>query len=131
MRKLFLIAATTLVAGCADNGASVETAATSDGLATALAGRTAGAPVTCVSMPSLRGNRSVGDAIVFDGPGDTIYVNRPGGGCPDLRNGRALQTNTYGSQLCRGDIVRVFDPGTGIEYGGCGLGDFTPYTRAN
>lgn len=132
MRKLFLIAATTLVAGCADNGASVETAATADSEATALAGRTAGTPVGCVELRQLRGNRTIGDgAILFEGLGGTVYVNRPAGGCPDLRPNRALRTQTTSTRLCAGDIVTVFDPGTGIEYGGCGLGDFTPYTRAN
>jgi hypothetical protein len=31
------------------------------------------------------------------------------------------------SQLCRGDIVTVFDPISGVEFGGCSLGEFTPY----
>lgn len=88
-----------------------------------------GAPVSCVSMRELRGNRSAGDAIIFDGSGNRLWVNRPPGGCPSLDFGRALQTRTTMSQLCRGDIATVIDPGTGMTHGGCGLGDFTPYRR--
>jgi hypothetical protein len=32
-------------------------------------------------------------------------------------------------QLCRGDIAFVVDLTSGTQYGGCGLGDFTPYDR--
>ena len=100
-------------------------------LADALRGRTAGAPVSCVNQRDLQGNRSVGEgAIIFDGRGDLIYVNRPPAGCPDLDFGRALVTRTTSAQLCRGDIVTVIDPVSGAGYGGCGLGDFVPYRRA-
>jgi hypothetical protein len=58
-----------------------------------------------------------------------IYVNRPAGGCPELRVGYALKTRTTSSQLCRGDIVEVFDPLNGFSSGACALGDFTPYRR--
>ena len=100
-------------------------------LAEALRGRTAGAPVSCVDQRTLSGNRSAGEgAIIFDGPGDLIYVNRPPAGCPDLSFDRALVTRTISGRLCRGDIVTVVDPLNGTQYGGCGLGDFVPYRRA-
>jgi hypothetical protein len=99
-------------------------------LARELAGRTAGDPVPCLNQRDIRGNRSVGEAVLlFDGPGDLVYVNRPAGGCPSLDHGRALSTRTMGTRLCRGDLARVFDPTSGIEYGGCSLGDFVPYRR--
>lgn len=100
-------------------------------LAAALQGyEQSGPAVSCVSLRDLRGNKSAGDAILFDGPtSSTLWVNRPAGGCPDLNNGRALQTRTTSTQLCRGDIATVFDTLTGTPYGGCGLADFTPYRR--
>jgi hypothetical protein len=100
-------------------------------LAEAIQGRSAGAPQSCVQMRDLRGNRSAGEgAIIFDSPSrNLIYVNRPAAGCPELRMGRALKTRTTTTQLCRGDIVDVFDPATGFSSGSCGLGDFTPYRR--
>ena len=101
-------------------------------LAEAIRGRTAGEPVTCVDQRTLRGNRSAGEgAIIFEGPTSLIYVNRPPAGCPDLSFGRALKTRTIAGRLCRGDIVTVFDPLTGTQFGGCGLGDFVPYRRVD
>ena len=89
-----------------------------------------GPAVSCVASRDLRGNRSVGEgAIIFSGPGRTIWVNRPPAGCPEIRSGLALQTRTPNTRLCRGDIATVIDPVAGTQYGGCGLGDFTPYRR--
>ncbi len=100
-------------------------------LAEALRDRVAGPPISCVNRRLLRGNRSAGEgAIIFGDVGDRVlYVNNPPAGCPELNSGRALQTQSPSTQLCRGDIVSVFDPLTGFSHGSCGLGDFTPYRR--
>ena len=96
-------------------------------------GRTALAPVACVSQRQLRGNLSLDEGrILFGAAVDrTVYVNSPPAGCPSLDHGRILVTRTTGSQLCRGDIVTVHDPSGGPEVGSCGLGDFTPYRRGS
>ena len=89
-----------------------------------------GRPLSCVSLAALRGNTLVGGtAIIFQSRGSGVFVNRPEGGCPVLRMGRALQTRTGGSQLCRGDLATVWDPVSGVDYGTCPLGDFTAYRR--
>ncbi len=129
MRKQLLLPALALAACVAPDSERPSPAAAAE-LARALDGRVAGEPIACVRLTELGGNRSAGDAIVFDGRGGRIYVNRPAGGCPSLDFGRALRTRPTTGQLCRGDIVTVFDPATGTEYGGCGLGDFVPYDRA-
>jgi hypothetical protein len=100
-------------------------------LAEELRGRTADDPVTCVAQTSLdRGNRSVGEGVIlFEGRSGRLYVNRPRGGCPVLDRDRALVTQSTSSQLCRGDIARVVDLFSNIDYGSCVLGDFTPYSR--
>ncbi len=90
-----------------------------------------GEPVSCVRSPDLQGNRSVGrNTIVFSGSAGRKWVNHTRGSCPSLEFGRALRFRTTSPQLCSGEIASVFDPTTGIEYGGCALGDFTPYRRA-
>lgn len=89
-----------------------------------------GPTVACVSQRDLEGNRSVGEgAILFESRGSGVYVNRPRAGCPELKFGRGLQTRTPITRLCEGDIARVVDFSTGMEYGSCGLGEFTPYRR--
>ena len=130
MKPLILLLLAGLATGCvADEPVELSPAARSR-LDEAVAGRTAGPPLACVPQRELRGNRSLGeDVILFEGPGDTVYVNRPSGGCARLDIGRALVTRTISSQLCRGDIATVVDPVNGIEWGACTLGDFVPYRR--
>ena len=132
MKQLLILALAGLAAGCMDQAPATPSASDSARLADALEGRVAGPPVDCVSQRDLRGNRSAGEsAILFDGPGDVVYVNRPPAGCPTLDSGRFLVTNTPSGRLCRGDIVTVVDPLNGTQYGGCGLGDFVPYRRTD
>jgi hypothetical protein len=139
MKIITMLFAAILAAGCTHNGgpeasARARTQATEDeaGLAAALSGRIAVPPQNCVNERDLGGNKSYGrGVIVFSGStNDVVYVNRPAAGCPDLASGRALKTRTPMTQLCRGDIVTVFDPVSGFEYGSCSLGEFTPYRRA-
>ena len=128
--KLFLsFTALTLLAACAQEEMEPSAdarAALSDELRNY---EPAGQPVSCVSQRDLRGNRSAGDAIIFTGPGDRIWVNRPAGGCPGVGAGRSLVTRTSSTQLCRGDIANVVDLVSGHSGGGCPLGDFVPYRR--
>lgn len=96
----------------------------------ALAGRTAGEAVTCIVQRDIRHSRTIADGIMlFEGPNDVLWVNRGSGGCSVLHYGRAFHTVTPSTSLCRGDIVTVFDPTSGIEFGGCSLDDFVPYRR--
>jgi len=95
-----------------------------------LAGRSAGPDTSCIPVRDIRHTRTVGDGVMlFEGRGDVVWTNRAPGGCPVLRHGRAFRTSTTISQLCRGDIVTVFDPVSGAEFAGCSLGDFTPHRR--
>lgn len=122
------------IAGC-NNPEALERldARTDAALAQELRGYAqSGPPESCVSQRNLRSNRSVGEgAIIFEGPGSLLYVNRPSAGCPDLNFGRTLISRTTSSRLCRGDIVTVADLTSGAEFGGCGLGDFVPYRRVD
>jgi hypothetical protein len=131
MRFFLLFASACLAAGCTNDEPVETTARDVSRMEAELRGyEPAGPPVSCVSMRTLQGNRSIGEgAIVFDGPPGRKWVNRPPAGCPSLEFGRALRVRTSGSQLCRNEIVTVFDPVARTEYGGCGLGDFEPYRR--
>ena len=131
MKRLLALCALGLAAGCADQAAPELSESDEARLGAELANyEQTGRPVDCVNTRDLRGNRSVGEgAIIFDGLGSRIWVNRPPAGCPSLENGRALSTRTTSTRLCRGDIANVFDPVAGMSYGSCGLGQFTPYER--
>lgn len=116
----------------ADPVARAEAAERNDmELAELLRDRTAEPAVSCVQQRLMRSNRSIGEgAVIFEGTNGRLYVNRPPAGCPELDSGRTLITRTPSTQLCRGDIVNVVDLTSGMHYGACGLGDFTPYRRA-
>lgn len=138
MKTIILLSVVILVAGCTHSGgpepgAGAQSQAVKDeaDLAAALRGRVAGPPQDCVTQRDLGGNKSYGrGVIVFSSRAeDVLYVNRPPAGCPELHSGRALRTRTTAAQLCRGDIVLVFDPVSSMEFGGCALGEFTPYKR--
>lgn len=140
MKTVIMLSAAILAVGCTCSGGPkastrAQANAPEDGahLAAVLAGRIAGTPQDCVNRDALGGNKSYSrGAILFgDRTDDVVYVNRPPAGCPDLSVGRALKVRTTTTQLCRGDIVTVFDPAGGVEYDSCSLGEFTPYRRAH
>ena len=120
------------LAGCAvdDRTAELNSSDTAD-LTMALAGRTEGEPRNCVRQQDVRNTRSVGgNTILFDGPGGIVYVNRASGSCPRIQPWHAIRHRTINTSICSGELIRVFDPQTGVEYGGCSLGSFVPWRRA-
>ena len=129
MKAVLTILTAALAVGCTVNGPVDRMETRSTELAEATAGRVAGSPVSCVGQVGLRNTRTVGEAILFEGPGDVLYVNHGNGGCGVLEHGRAIRTRNPSNRLCRGDIVTAFDPVSGMEFGGCSLGDFVPYRR--
>jgi hypothetical protein len=139
MKILILSLAALLAAGCAHHGApeaapraASQAAEGQTDLDTALRGRIAGSQQDCVSERELGGGESHAEGVLlFRGVTDqVIYANRPASGCPGLEFGRAIRTRRTSSRLCSGDLITVFDPTTGVEYGTCRLGEFTPYRRA-
>jgi hypothetical protein len=140
MKTVILLCAVILAAGCASAGrpgastqAQSQAAKDKGKLAEALSGRIAGPPQDCVNERDLGGHQSFGEGVIlFSGnTSSVVYVNRPPAGCLGLNFRPALKIQTTTTQLCRGDIVTLFDPATGQGYGGCALGEFTPYRRTH
>ena len=129
MRRFFPAAAVLLAAGCTMAEPVERSGPVPAAVAAAMEGRVAGPPVACVDQRGLRGNRAIAGAMLFEGPGDVVYVNQGIGGCQALAHGRAMRTSNPVGRLCRGDLVTAFDPVSGVEFGGCTLGDFVPYRR--
>jgi hypothetical protein len=127
-----LLAAATLAACTTSSDPVVRTTMDEAALDEALAELSPGSPVNCVRQQDVRNTRSPGgNAILFDGPGGTVYLNRASGACPAIRPWHAIRHRTINTQICSGELIRVFDPQSGIEYGGCTLGAFVPWRRTD
>lgn len=94
-----------------------------------LAGRVAGPPVDCISLPNVTGNTIVsGRAIVYR-IGMRLFVNEPPEGASQLHRDDIIVTRTFGTNLCRRDIIRLLDRTSTIPHGFVALGKFVPYTK--
>jgi hypothetical protein len=128
MRLTHLLLAGALVATTAAAHAAPKRSPEAE-LARAVEGRTAGAPVDCITQRDIRSSRIIdGTAIVYD-TGRILYVNRPTSGASSLSRDDVLVTDTHSPRLCSIDIVRLLDSGTHMPNGSVGLGPFVPYAR--
>lgn len=131
--KPIILLGTVLLAACAvtQDGPRAPDPAGDARLVEALEGRIAGAAQSCVRRREIRNTRGAGNnMILFDGPGDIVYVNRARGLCPRIESWHAISHRSSSTDLCEGELIRVFDPQSGIEFGGCSLGEFVPWRRA-
>jgi len=99
-------------------------------LARALEGRVAGDPVDCIPLRSIRSSRIIDKtAILFEGPGDVLYVNYPDAGAEALDNWAVQVTDTRSSRLCSIDTVHLYDHNFNSFAGVVFLGKFVPYRK--
>ncbi|HEX8217022.1 MAG TPA: hypothetical protein VF577_06125 [Allosphingosinicella sp.] len=99
-------------------------------LSEALAGRIEGEPRNCVRQQDILDTRSAGgNTLLFEAKGGLVYVNRAGGSCPRIQPWHAIRHRAINTSICSGELIRVFDPQSGIEFGGCSLGEFVPWRR--
>jgi hypothetical protein len=100
-------------------------------LAKELKGKVAGAPVNCISSTHHYDPiRISDDMLLYRVSGRLVYQNKLRGICNGLtRDDDIIVTETFGSQYCRGDIIRLVDRMSGFPGGFCSLGEFTPYRK--
>ena len=99
-------------------------------LAKLTAGRVAGKPVDCISLPQTGSSRIIDSTAIVYTVGSTLYVNRPEG-AKSLRSDDILFTKTSTSDLCRLDTVKLLDSGDRMMRGFVSLNEFVPYKRAS
>ena len=130
MRTLMLLLSSLLVAGVPVSAGIARDKSPEAKLARALDGRIAGEPVDCIYLRDIRSS-TIFDrtAILYEGRGDTVYLNRPDNGANSLDRSDILVTDTHSSQLCDIDIVRLVDSGSRMQTGVVFLGKFVPYNR--
>jgi hypothetical protein len=132
MMKPHLLLLIPLISGCAmsTNAAYAErqTAAYAAEMDKALSGKVAGKPQSCINLRDASSTQQVGDkTILYSVNRKLTYRNDPYGGCPGLGRDYTLVTHTWGSELCRGDVVTPIDLTSGFQAGACVLSDFVPY----
>jgi hypothetical protein len=107
------------------------TQARSPSLDKVLAGRTAGAPRSCIQQNYIDSSQIFDSgSILYRMKGGPDYLNTPSPLCSALRSDRGLITRTPSTSLCNGDIIRIVDFTSHFDYGSCGLGEFVPYAKA-
>ena len=117
-----------LLSGCAT---MTETAQGPDPkLTAALEGRVAGKPQNCLPLDKAVGSEIFRDAILYrEGRNKYWLADAPGCGSSSGSNDYILVQNVFGSQLCRGDIIRLVERSGGFGAGSCSIRSFTPYTK--
>ena len=131
MRSMSLLLITAALAGCSTAPEPGRSASAQAHLQQLLAGKTAGAPRSCLSDYRANDMVVIDDNTVVFKTGRTVYRNDfQGGGCSNLGSGyyALLTRRSGGSGLCRGDIAEVKDLTNGITVGSCVMGDFVPYS---
>lgn len=116
-------------AACASSENPTAQTAAAEEVPAALMGEVIGKPVSCLTSRNIEHIDAVTDRVVLIRMrGGGVYRAEPQPSCPRLsRAGTALTYKTTSNQLCNIDPVTVFDPVSGIFYGTCTLGAFTPY----
>jgi hypothetical protein len=118
-----------LLSSTAPAGQSASPSAAED-LAKALAGRTAGKPVDCISERSKM--HIVDDWTILYRDRSIVYVQKPRGGCHGLSNGMSLIRDQFGTtRMCEGDINQIVDLRTGFGTGACVYSKFVPYRKVS
>jgi hypothetical protein len=96
-------------------------------LAKELAGKVAEKPRTCISLDDARSAKVFDEAILYRTSRRLTYVNNAKGCRAFDPDPIFVNDVRSGSQLCRGDVVRLISRVGGISGPFCVLGDFTPY----
>ena len=132
MRAIPLLLTAAVLTGCATQPPSpTELAQAQAEFQKLTAGKVAGQPISCLQSYHRNEMVTIDDQTIAFKNGRTVYVNHLIGSCSGLKGGfNTLVTTSSGPGMCRGDIARVADVRTGMTYGSCAIGDFTPYKPA-
>lgn len=92
----------------------------------------AGPAQSCLAQRQIDTVKPVNDrTVLFVMRGGRTFRNELPVSCPAWARGDTGYTHISSQdQLCRGEVVQLFERGGGFQYGGCILGKFTPIATA-
>ena len=140
MRNVFItlgISASVLLTGCSMSDTESTPMPLSDKqsklLQKQIGGKVAGTAVSCISStPHVDVIRVSDELLLYKVSGRLVYQNRLKSRCTGLASDRDIMvTEQFGSQQCRGDIIKLVDRLGGIPGPFCVLGDFVPYRKVS
>jgi hypothetical protein len=96
-----------------------------------LGNKVAGQPVSCISDFNGTDLVRVSDNILlYRVSSNLVYKNTLRSSCRGLaRDDDIIVSEQFGSQKCRGDVLKLVDRTSGIPGGFCTLGEFVPYRK--
>lgn len=112
------------VAGCATEG---SVSSLSERAAERLSGlKPTGEMVSCLNRRAIHQFTPLTDSLILvQAGGGEQWLNRTMGRCIGADGvGSRLQYQATTGQICRGEMLQVFDNNSGIVVGSCSLGDF-------
>ena len=116
-----------LVAGCAMSPEAESAAAEEAALNPILSAEPIGPPRSCLNSRLVRSTEGVSDRVIlFRTVGGELYRNELPNRCPGAGRDEAFSYRTTISSICRAEIIRFFDPVSGVSFGSCSLGEFVP-----
>ncbi|WP_339861173.1 DUF6491 family protein [Paremcibacter congregatus] len=84
----------------------------------------------CVSLNRIDSTQVIDDShILFKMKGKQAYLNKLPHRCARLGFEKSFSYKVHTSQLCKIDIITVFDSTGGIQGPSCGLGKFIEYQK--
>lgn len=97
-----------------------------------VSGKTAGAPVRCLSDYNMINMQIIdGRTVAYPLGSRTTYIVSLSPGCGRLGQGQAaLVTRQLGTDLCRGDFAEVLDPASRMTVGSCHVVEIQPYSQS-
>ena len=121
-----------LATGLASSPATASPVTAQERLDTTLSDYSAGKPQSCISQYAIESvDVFKGIGLLYRMTGNRYYLNKPTSGANALDDGDVLVTDSWSSQLCSIDTVRLWDPLSRMTTGFVNLGPFIPYTKNN
>jgi hypothetical protein len=133
MKMAALLPALGLLASCAemDSTPMPLTDKQAETLNRQLGNKVAGAPQRCIhDFNATNVIRVSDDILLYRVSGNLVYRNDLRSSCPGLaRDSDIIVSEQFGSQKCRGDLLKLVDRVSGIQGAVCSLGEFVPYRK--